>query len=49
VIEANMVFVIHPNQYMPETGYMMCGDPVVVSESGARNLAAPPASFDQTE
>jgi Xaa-Pro aminopeptidase len=48
VIERDMVFVIHPNQYMPETGYMMCGDPVVVTESGARNLAAQPASFDQT-
>jgi len=49
VIEAGMMFVIHPNQYMPETGYMMCGDPVVVTESGARNLAAQPASFDQIE
>jgi len=49
VIEADTVFVIHPNQYMPETGYMMCGDPVVVTESCARNLAAQPASFDQIE
>lgn len=45
-IEREMVFVIHPNQYMPETGYMMCGDPVVITEAGARNLAAQPASFD---
>ena len=49
MIERDMVFVIHPNQYMPETGYMMCGDPVVVTEAGARNLAASPASFDQIE
>lgn len=49
VIESDMVFVIHPNQYMPETGYMMCGDPVVITETGARNLAASPASFDQIE
>ena len=48
-IERDMVFVIHPNQYMPETGYMMCGDPVVVTDAGARNLAASPASFDQIE
>jgi Xaa-Pro aminopeptidase len=47
VIERDMVFVIHPNQYMPETGYMMCGDPVVVTETGARNLAARPAALDQ--
>lgn len=49
VIDRDMVFVIHPNQYMPETGYMMCGDPVVVTGTGARNLAAQPASFDQIE
>jgi Xaa-Pro aminopeptidase len=49
LIDRDMVFVIHPNQYMPETGYMMCGDPIVVTEAGARNLAAHPASFDQTE
>ena len=49
VIEPDMVFVIHPNQYMPETGYMMCGDPVVVTGTGARNLATQPASFDQIE
>jgi Xaa-Pro dipeptidase len=48
-IERDMVFVIHPNQYMPETGYMMCGDPIVVTDAGARNLAAHPASFGQTE
>ncbi len=49
VLDRDMMFVIHPNQYMPETGYMMCGDPVVVTEYGARNLAAQPASFDQIE
>ncbi len=47
VIERDMVFVIHPNQYMPETGYMMCGDPIVVTETGGRNLSARPASLDQ--
>jgi Xaa-Pro aminopeptidase len=47
VIEADMVFVIHPNQYMPETGYMMCGDPVVVTGDGARNLSERPATLDQ--
>jgi Xaa-Pro aminopeptidase len=25
VIEKGMVFVMHPNQYIPETGYLMCG------------------------
>ena len=31
VLEEGMVFVMHPNQYHPETGYLMCGEPVVVS------------------
>lgn len=49
VIDCDMVFVIHPNQYMPETGYMMCGDPVLVLKEGTRNLAERPATFDQIE
>ena len=47
LVDRDMVFVIHPNQYMPETGYMMCGDPIVVTEAGGQNLASRPASFDQ--
>lgn len=47
VIEQDMVFVIHPNQYIPETGYMMCGDPVVVTATGAHNLASRPAVLDE--
>ena len=35
VLESGMVFVMHPNQYMPESGYLMCGEPVVVTPSGA--------------
>ena len=27
-----MTMVIHPNQYVPETGYMMCGDTVVIED-----------------
>jgi Xaa-Pro aminopeptidase len=48
IVERDMVFVIHPNQYMPETGYMMCGDPIVITAEGSRNLAARSASFDHT-
>jgi Xaa-Pro dipeptidase len=46
VLEAGMVFVMHPNQYLPESGYLMCGEPVVVTESGARALSARPAQLD---
>ena len=33
------MFVMHPNQYLPETGYMMCGGPVVITASGAQLLS----------
>ena len=38
VIEEGMCFVVHPNQYIPETGYLMLGDTVWVEASGARRL-----------
>ena len=40
VLEAGMMFVMHPNQYLPETGYLMCGEPVVVTDRGASALSA---------
>jgi Xaa-Pro aminopeptidase len=36
----NMVFVMHPNQYIPETGYLMCGEPVIVTPNGAQALTS---------
>jgi Xaa-Pro aminopeptidase len=35
-----MVFVMHPNQYIPETGYMMCGEPVLIADDGAHPLTS---------
>src|SRR5262249_32863064 len=35
-----MVFMIHPNQYLPETGYLLCGEPVLLTERGAAPLTA---------
>ncbi len=46
ILETGMVFVMHPNQYLPESGYLMCGEPVVVSEQGSRALSARPAQLD---
>ena len=34
-LEAGMTFIIHPNQYLPETGYMTLGDTVVMTQSKA--------------
>ena len=40
VLESGMMFVMHPNQYLPDSGYLMCGESVVVGEHGARALSA---------
>jgi Xaa-Pro aminopeptidase len=37
-----MTMVIHPNQYIPETGYMMLGDTVVIEAQGPRVLTSTP-------
>jgi Xaa-Pro aminopeptidase len=46
VLESGMVFVMHPNQYLPESGYLMCGEPVVVTPGGCRSLSARQAELD---
>jgi len=33
------VVVVHPNQYLPETGYLACGETVLVTATGAERLA----------
>jgi Xaa-Pro dipeptidase len=42
LLEPAMTMVIHPNQYIPETGYMMLGDTVVIEADGARCLTDTP-------
>ncbi len=43
-LQPGMLFMVHPNQFLPETGYMMCGEPVVCTSSGfeilTKNTAA---------
>jgi Xaa-Pro dipeptidase len=34
-LEPGMLFVLHPNQYLPQTGYQMCGEPVLITAQGA--------------
>jgi Xaa-Pro aminopeptidase len=46
VLETGMVFVMHPNQYLPETGYLMCGETVIVGEGGATSLSSRDAQLD---
>ena len=35
----DQVVVVHPNQYLPETGYLACGETFVVAPNGAERLA----------
>jgi Xaa-Pro dipeptidase len=37
-LEEGMTFIIHPNQYLPETGYLTLGDTVVMTETRAESL-----------
>ena len=37
-LEEGMTFIIHPNQYLPETGYLTLGDTVVMGETHAESL-----------
>lgn len=46
VLEEGMVFVMHPNQYIPETGYLMCGETVSISHNGAISLSDVDATLD---
>jgi Xaa-Pro aminopeptidase len=45
VLEPGMVFMIHPNQYLPETGYLLCGEPVLMGERSAEPLTARQAAL----
>ncbi len=40
ILRPGMLFMVHPNQFLPETGYMMCGEPVLVTETGHEVLTA---------
>jgi Xaa-Pro aminopeptidase len=37
-----MALIVHPNTYHPETGYMVLGDAVVVTDTGAEVLSKTP-------
>ena len=39
ILEVNHALVVHPNQYIPETGYLACGESVLVTPAGIERLA----------
>ncbi len=42
VLEAGMTIIIHPNTYHPEVGYLVLGDCLIVTETGAEVLCRTP-------
>jgi Xaa-Pro dipeptidase len=40
-----MLFMIHPNQHLPETGYLLCGEPVLLTAHGAEPLTSRQAAL----
>lgn len=48
ILEPGMLFMVHPNQFLPETGYMMCGEPVVCTHNGFEILASETAALAAT-
>lgn len=40
ILVPDMLFMIHPNQYLPETGYLLCGEPVLITDSGTQTLTS---------
>ncbi len=39
MLTRNQVVVIHPNQYLPETGYIACGETFLVTDDGFKRLS----------
>jgi len=38
-LEKHQIVAIHPNQYLPEAGYLACGETVLVTDTGIERLA----------
>jgi len=39
LLEKDQVVVIHPNQYLPEVGYLACGETYLITDGGFEKLA----------
>jgi Xaa-Pro dipeptidase len=45
MLEEDMLFVVHPNQFLPGPGYMLCGEPVRVTATGVEVLSKTTAAL----
>ena len=39
LLNAGQALVVHPNQFLPETGYLACGETVLVTDTGMERLS----------
>ena len=39
LLDNQQVVIVHPNQYLPETGYLACGETVLVTPTGIERLS----------
>ncbi|MBW1736655.1 MAG: aminopeptidase P family protein [Deltaproteobacteria bacterium] len=39
LLEKNQLVVIHPNQWLPETGYLACGESYLIADEGCEKLS----------
>jgi Xaa-Pro aminopeptidase len=46
-LQTGMMFTLHPNQRFPRSGYMLCGEPVVVTATGAMALTRRRPGLDE--
>ncbi|HUY59722.1 MAG TPA: M24 family metallopeptidase [Solirubrobacteraceae bacterium] len=46
-LEAGMMFTVHPNQRFPKSGYMLCGEPIVVTRQGGAPLTSREPGLDE--
>ncbi len=45
-LEEGDYFVLHPNQYLPTSGYLLCGEPIVIGADGARLVSSGYGALD---
>ena len=48
-LQPGMSMIVHPNQFVPETGYLACGTQILVTETGIERLSALPAKLYEVE
>ncbi|MDB5405224.1 MAG: yqhT, partial [Rhodospirillales bacterium] len=48
VLEEGMTIIVHPNTYNPEAGYVVLGDSVIVTATGAEVLNTTPRELFET-